>query len=121
MEASRLEPVNLHIAGAKDDSKKPRMDLVLGGFPNALWGVGEVGTFGANKYSDNGWKEVDNAVERYSNALLRHYLKYKTGEFYDRETSLPHLSHMIWNACALYESYYKLGFPKQDNLVDVNV
>ena len=121
MEASKLEPVNLHIAGAKDDSKKPRMDLVLGGFPNALWGVGEVGTFGANKYSDNGWKEVDNAVERYANALLRHYLKYKAGEFYDKETSLPHLAHMIWNACALYESYYKLGFPKRDNLVDVNV
>ena len=54
MEVSKVEQVNLHIAGAKDDSKKPRMDLVLGGFPNALWGVGEVGTYGATKYSDNG-------------------------------------------------------------------
>lgn len=92
-----------HVPGAKDDLDKPRLDLVLGDFKKALWGVGLVGTFGAKKYSDRGWKSVDNAVERYLNAMLRHYLNYKNGEELDSESGLPHLSHMAWNALAVCE------------------
>ena len=40
--------------GVKLDNEKPRMDLVLGGFAKALYEVGRVGTFGADKYSDDG-------------------------------------------------------------------
>lgn len=89
--------------GYKADKNKPRLDLVLGDFANALWQVGEVGTFGADKYADSGWLEVDNAIERYSSAMLRHYFKYKAGEGFDEESKLSHLAHMAWNALAVLE------------------
>ena len=95
--------LNLHQIGVKNDSNKPRLDLVLGDFCNALWSVGMVGTFGANKYTDKGWHEVDSAQERYLNAMLRHYFKYKSGEYIDSESGLPHLSHMAWNCLAVLQ------------------
>lgn len=99
------EEKDLHKIGAKDDSSKPRLDLVLGDFAYALWGVGLVGTFGAKKYTDKGWHEVDNGIERYSNALLRHYLNFKSGEMDDKESNLPHLAHLAWNALAILQLY----------------
>ena len=96
---------DLHQIGKKDDTNKPRLDLVLGDFATALWGVGLVGTFGANKYTDRGWHEVENGIERYSNALLRHYFNYKSGERNDRESGLPHLAHLAWNALAILQLY----------------
>ena len=97
------EVKDLHKLGAKDDSYKPRLDLVLGDFHRALWGVGLVGTFGANKYTDRGWHEVPSAEERYLSAMLRHYLNYKLGEELDKESNLPHLAHMAWNALAVLQ------------------
>ena len=97
------EEKDLHKLGAKDDNYKPRLDLVLGDFHRALWGVGLVGTFGANKYTDRGWHEVPNAEERYLSAMLRHYFKYKLGEELDNESNLPHLAHMAWNALAVLQ------------------
>ena len=54
----------IHEAGAKVDAGKLRPHLVLGSFARALMAVTEVGTFGANKYSDRGWLEVPNSIER---------------------------------------------------------
>lgn len=89
--------------GYKADENKPRLDLVFGDFANALWEVGKVGTFGANKYTDSGWIEVDNAIERYSSAMLRHYLQYKSGVYNDPESGFSHLAHVAWNALAILE------------------
>lgn len=89
--------------GFKLDIEKPRMDLVMGDFSDAIISVGEVGTYGANKYDDSNWKKVPNLEERYLSAMLRHYLAYKSGEIYDRESELPHLSHMAWNALAVLQ------------------
>lgn len=93
----------LHAIGAKDDDDKIRADLVLGAFPRALEKVCEVGTFGANKYTDNGWLLVDDALERYKSALLRHYIADAKGEELDPETGISHLSHIAWNAMAILE------------------
>lgn len=87
--------------GVKLDEGKPRMGLVLGGFADALLEVGRVGTFGAEKYTDNGWQSVENGEERYTDALFRHLLKYKLGEEFDRESHIRHLSHVAWNALAI--------------------
>lgn len=89
--------------GVKLDARKPRLDLVLGEFATALWGVGLVGTFGADKYTDSGWKDVENGIERYLSAMLRHYLNYKSGEIDDKESKLPHLAHMAWNSLAVLQ------------------
>ena len=93
--------------GVKFDCGKPRMDLVMGGFADALEEVGSVGTFGAIKYSDNGWQEVENGIERYSNALLRHYLSHKKGEVIDPDSGMLHLGHMAWNALAILQLFIK--------------
>lgn len=91
--------------GIKLDIEKPRMDLVLGDFADALISVGEVGTYGANKYDDSNWIKVKDLEERYLSAMLRHYLAYKKGEVYDTESELPHLSHMAWNALAVLQNW----------------
>jgi len=92
-----------HAPGAKADSLKIRPFLVLGAFANALKAVSEVGTFGANKYIDNGWLQVPNGIERYSEAELRHWLDMQTGEVFDRESGLLHQAHKVWNGLAALE------------------
>lgn len=94
---------NQHDPGVKFDSDKPNLDLVLGQFCNALIAVGDIGTFGAKKYSPNGWLEVANAEERYSSAMLRHYCDSKIGNEYDSESDMLHLAHLAWNALAILE------------------
>lgn len=103
---------DLHIKGAKDDKEKPRLNLVFTGFANALEKVGDVGTFGANKYTDDGWRYVDNAIDRYLSAMLRHYIAHIKGEHYDKESKHLHLSHMAWNALAVLEKYLEVVFPQ---------
>ena len=92
-----------HDKGSKLDAGKNRLDLVLGEFTRALQEVGKVGTFGANKYTDNGWIEVPNGQSRYADALLRHYFKSKMGEEIDPDSDLDHLAHLAWNALAILE------------------
>lgn len=89
--------------GAKLDYGKPDLDLVLGDFNRALVAVGQVGTFGAAKYSRSGWLEVPNSISRYSSALWRHFLARYRGEMVDRDSNLLHLSHLAWNSLAILE------------------
>lgn len=89
-----------HEAGAKLDAGKPRPALVLGGFARALLEVAKVGTYGAVKYTDNGWVEVPNGESRYDDAMLRHWLAEKAGLMTDADTELLHAAHSAWNALA---------------------
>lgn len=89
-----------HEAGSKLDQGKPRPGLVIGGFARALEEVSKVGTFGAIKYTDNGWMEVPDGVRRYTDALLRHYLAECRGEVRDPDSNLTHAAHLAWNALA---------------------
>lgn len=93
--------------GKKYDKGKNRMGLVLQGFSNALWEVGRVGTFGANKYGENNWMYLDNAKNRYKDALFRHLFQYMQGKDLDDESGIKHLSHACWNCLALLE--FELG------------
>ena len=61
--------------GAKFDAGKVRPSLILNAMPLAILAVSEVGTYGANKYSENGWKYVDNGIARYTDAMDRHRIK----------------------------------------------
>lgn len=89
--------------GAKLDAGKPRCALVLGGFSRALQQVAAVGTFGANKYTDNGWQTVPNGEERYTDALYRHLLQEGQGQLCDADSNLLHAAHAAWNALARLE------------------
>jgi hypothetical protein len=92
-----------HSPGAKLDDGKPMVSLVLGGFARALLEVARVGTFGAKKYTPNGWLEVPNGIERYTDALGRHLLSEWQGETLDPQTELLHAAHTAWNALARLE------------------
>lgn len=86
--------------GAKLDAGKVRPGLVLGGFARALLAVSRIGTFGAAKYTDNGWMEVPNGEARYEDAKLRHWLYEKCGIPDDPESQELHAAHEAWNALA---------------------
>ena len=99
--AHEVDPngIEAHTAGAKLDHGKLRAGLVLRGFKDALVGVSKVGTFGAAKYSDNGWKSVENGYSRYEDALYRHLL----ADGVDEQSNLPHLYHAAWNILAMIQ------------------
>lgn len=89
--------------GVKHDAGKPRYGLVLGGFSRALERVVQVGTFGANKYSDDGWLTVPGGHGRYTDAMLRHHFAEAGGEELDGESGMLHAAHRAWNALAVLE------------------
>lgn len=91
-----------HAAGAKLDAGKNRLGLVLLGFSRALQEVGKVGTFGAAKYSDDGWREVENGEARYADAMFRHLLE-GAHDCLDPDSGLLHAAHAAWNALAVLE------------------
>ena len=94
---------NPHEEGAKLDAGKNRMGLVMSGFPRALLAVGEIATYGANKYTPNGWVSVPNGKERYTDAMYRHLLEEAQGAEYDEESHMRHAAHAAWNALARLE------------------
>lgn len=86
--------------GAKLDDGKIMAGLVIDGFARALIEVAKVGTFGAKKYTPNGWITVPNGKERYLDALYRHLLAESAGEQIDRDSGLYHAAHSAWNTLA---------------------
>lgn len=59
-------------------------------------------TFGAEKYGDNNWQNLENGYQRYKAAMLRHLLEYEKGNTVDSESGCSHLAAVIWNAIAMY-------------------
>lgn len=91
------------IQGRKDDTAKDRWDLI----PTfALREIVKVLTYGANKYSENGWRQVPRAKSRYYAAALRHLTAWWEGEEVDSESKLKHLAHA--GGCILF----LLSFPQ---------
>lgn len=101
--------IQQHEPGAKLDAGKNRLGLVFSGFALALQAVGAVGTYGANKYTDEGWKAVPDANKRYTDAMLRHLFKEFSGEHLDQETGFLHAAHAAWNALARLEKIIEEG------------
>lgn len=85
--------------GVKYDDGKLAYNLVP---MDALDEVVKRFTHGAAKYAPGNWQTVDNAVERYSAALMRHYSAYRQGERMDPEApGLSHIAAVAWNALVL--------------------
>jgi hypothetical protein len=94
--------------GAKLDAGKIRPSLIFGGMPRALQEVARVGTYGAQKYSENGWQHVENGIVRYTDAMDRHRLKECIEGPYDLDAlkegwHILHASQIAWNALARLE------------------
>lgn len=99
--------VDQHAPGAKLDSGKPDASL-LGMFGRALLAVADVGTGGKIKYTRGGWQSVEDGVNRYTAAMLRHYFLEQESaydadlvDYLGHETL--HAAHVAWNALARLE------------------
>lgn len=107
--ASLDEEINIdpHKPGAKIDQGKVRMHLITGGMARAITEVAKVATFGANKYTENGWIVVPNGFNRYEDAQQRHAASRHMDEEVDPESGLLHLAHEAWNALAKLDLYLR--------------
>jgi hypothetical protein len=65
--------------------------------------VSEISTFGAKKYAWAGWEKVDDGINRYSDAMMRHIFKEGMGEETDPDSGLLHAAHTAWGAMARLE------------------
>ena len=80
------------VEGRKDDCKKLRWELLP---MDCIEDVVRVLSHGARKYNDNDWMQVDNPVERYYAASMRHLSRWRQGYKNDKETGRSHLTHAI--------------------------
>lgn len=84
---------------------KNRLDLVE---PIIIKSLGEILTYGADKYSANSWKKVKNPKDIYYAALMRHILAWREREDNDKDTAFHHLK------CAAANIMFLLFFEKND-------
>lgn len=86
-----------------DAGKSPVFKGAIAYFPRAISGVASVSAFGASKYAWNGWRDVSDGINRYTDAMVRHVVYEAEGEVLDPESGLPHAWHAAWNALARAE------------------
>lgn len=100
MAVGKVDPngIDAHAPGAKLDFGKNKWYLLPW---KVIEGVAAVMTFGANKYSENGWQDVPQAKERYFAAMMRHWMLMNDGEYADPDSGLPHWAHFCCNAVFL--------------------
>lgn len=84
-------------AGLRFDQGKPRYDLLPADGIDTLV---KVYTFGAQKYADRNW-EKGMEWSKCLGPLKRHLAAWEMGEEVDKESGLPHMAHVVWNAMAL--------------------
>lgn len=86
-----------------DGGKSPIYRGGLGYFPAAIREVATVSNFGASKYAWDGWRSVDDGLNRYTDAMVRHLSYEAEGETMDPDSGLLHAAHTAWNALARLE------------------
>ena len=93
--ASELSiPIKLNICEQflKFDDDKIRFELIP---PEWELALAKVLTYGAKKYKPDNWRKGE--ISRYHGAVMRHWNAYRSGEWLDPETNMPHLWHMFTN------------------------
>ena len=106
------------MSGRKHDKEKTRLDLIA---PDALEALGRVLTYGARKYDPRNW-ERGMAWSRVIGACLRHVNAINAGEDLDRESGLPHASHLMCDAMFLAAYYLRgIGIDDRNRIVGQTV
>lgn len=77
---------------------KPRPSLID---PNFIMGLAEVLEMGAQKYGDYNWQKGMNQKD-IMDSLMRHSLKYLSGNIEDEESGLHEMLHIAANAMFVY-------------------
>lgn len=125
------KPIEQHAPGAKMDQDKIDMSL-LEFLPNALLEICRVMDYGQTKYSRGGFLEVPDAKNRYTAAMLRHWLdecngiKYDEGDpFYDTEKGLPFKGTLRHDAQIAVNAIFRLEVILRDeyeqHLIDTHL
>ena len=81
------------------NSGKPQLSIITEA-NYALAGLAEVLEYGANKYARGNWLKGLTDVNCID-SLLRHLVKYQSGELIDPESGCHHLDHVLANALFL--------------------
>lgn len=97
----KLQPKPKKAQGIKHDQHKPMVDLIPA---EAVFGLGEVLAFGANKYNKANWAKGI-AFSRLIAATLRHVYKFSNGQDLDEESKLNHIDHAMCNLAFLKWMY----------------
>lgn len=94
-----------------DGGKSPVMQGCVQRFPLALQQIALVSEYGRRKYGTyDGWEKLDDAFNRYNDAMGRHILLRKSeGELDAKDSGLPHLAQVAWNALAILEIALREG------------
>ena len=96
--------------GVKHDAGKLRLDLIS---PEMLRALGEVLTFGANKYGDRNWEKGIDLARLYA-ANQRHLLAHREGEITDPESGMPHLYHAFCSLGMMLTLYQRSRCREKD-------
>lgn len=75
------------------------LDGLISTFPHAILALSTLTAIGAKKYRPSGWKDVEDGINRYSEACARHFVRSKI-EQADKDTGATHLCCVAWNAAA---------------------
>jgi len=86
-----------------DGGKSPVYRGAISYFPRASREVAAISGFGASKYAWKGWESVDDGINRYSDAMVRHLIAEGSGEDVDPDSGLLHAAHVAWGALARLE------------------
>lgn len=95
--------------GTKHDGQKPKLALIP---KEAIWGMGDALTFGANKYGQHNFR---NGLEYTAlvSAAMRHLTAWVDGENIDSESGLSHLDHALASLAML--KYMEVNKPEMDD------
>jgi hypothetical protein len=63
--------------------------------------------FGAEKYAPDNWMYVEDGLNRYQEAAMRHLIASMRGEKLDSESGLSHLAHL--GCCVLFALWFEQG------------
>lgn len=94
---------------AKADNGKPKLTLVP---RQIIYDICEVREYGNKKYHDpDNWRNVE--IERYRDALFRHFMAYLDDpDGVDEESGIPHYKHMACNMAFICEMEKKRRYLK---------
>lgn len=81
--------------------KKPPLHLVAPAL--VLW-VSKVFGYSAKKYGPYNWREKKVRLSIYLDAIERHLLAIKDGQWFDEESGLPHASHIGANIAVILDA-----------------
>ena len=89
--------------GLRYNEGKVRTDLLPF---DVMWYISEVLQAGAKKYADRNW-ELGMSWMIVVGCLMRHLIKFATGNDIDKETNIPHIDLVMFNAVMLSRFFRK--------------